>query len=551
MALPASDDFNRADANPAGGNWSPALAPADVQILGNAISGLSTQGDTFGYWNADVPDADQYAECTGHATATDGGPAVRVSTTAITGYCYFLGSSIIAKFIAGGFNSLHTVTDTYSSTAVYRLKVTGAVNPILTVYKDGVEIGSFTDTTSVITSGRIGVFCFSDAAILDNWAGGNVSSGVIINGITGNAIADGSIAALNRIIISATGNAVADGSTGVLNRALSSFIGNAIANGSTANIETSILINGITGNAIADGSVFALNREIDASGQLVANWTISDDTSVTQYYIYLSKLTGVSKTTYQRIITVAGRTTATTTITGLEVGVTYYFVITSAGAGGHDEFESDDSAEVSFAAYYVDGNAVANGLTATLGQGVVGEIGNAVADGSTAALNMTLSSSVGNSAADGAIAALNRTQAGVIGNAVADGIIANVTKSGNTTINGLLGDAIANGLVFASNVSITTIVGGSVADGSAFFVNRTVAHSIGSAIADGAIASITNENALTINGIIGNAVANGSTFFVNRSISATPGNAVADGHDLFYASERNVTTIVLLLRAKG
>ena len=62
MALPATDNFNRADSNPAGVPWVKVGLASDVRILTNR---LTAAGSVVGfvYWNADTPADDQYSQC--------------------------------------------------------------------------------------------------------------------------------------------------------------------------------------------------------------------------------------------------------------------------------------------------------------------------------------------------------------------------------------------------------------------------------------------------------------------------------------------------------
>jgi hypothetical protein len=60
VALPASDNFNRANANPAGGNWTTMPLAVAIQIISNqcAASGVGAAAR----WNADTFGNDQYSQ---------------------------------------------------------------------------------------------------------------------------------------------------------------------------------------------------------------------------------------------------------------------------------------------------------------------------------------------------------------------------------------------------------------------------------------------------------------------------------------------------------
>jgi hypothetical protein len=208
-------------------------------------------------------------------------------------------------------------------------------------------------------------------------------SDVVITTITGNAVANGVVAAVNRsipagvgnatadgitvavirVVATTTGNAVADGTLAALNRSIPAGVGNAVANGVTAFITQTIATT--TGNAVADGVTAAVNRII-ASG--VGN-AVADGTTAT--------------------IVTGGQTTITCTV----------------------------------------GNAVADGVTAAINRSIPATTGNAVADGTLAAVSRIVSTVTGNAVADGVTAAITGSITILCqpGNAVADGVTALIT----------------------------------------------------------------------------------------------------------------------------
>lgn len=78
MALPATDNFNRADGG-LGANWTGSVG-ADLQIVSNEVVG-TVGSDCSMYWSADAPDAAQYAQVTITNTVQYRGPLVRTSAT--------------------------------------------------------------------------------------------------------------------------------------------------------------------------------------------------------------------------------------------------------------------------------------------------------------------------------------------------------------------------------------------------------------------------------------------------------------------------------------
>src|ERR1043165_1916097 len=91
MALPATDDFNRADTFPGGtlgANWTNQTA--GLQIFSNEAIG-SDGNVPVGFWNVDSFPNDQYSKITiGSAAFSDGGPTVRASATGGSRNYYYL-----------------------------------------------------------------------------------------------------------------------------------------------------------------------------------------------------------------------------------------------------------------------------------------------------------------------------------------------------------------------------------------------------------------------------------------------------------------------------
>ena len=85
---------------------------------------------------------------------------------------------------------------------------------------------------------------------------------------------------------------------------------------------------------------------------IVVTWVSSSDPGVVGYYVYwdIISRSGGDYTSYSNYQDVIGQSAQTCIITGLTVGTTYYFNISSHGAGGHDVFESELFGEISLQA---------------------------------------------------------------------------------------------------------------------------------------------------------------------------------------------------------
>lgn len=190
MALPATDNFNRADATPAGGNWTSvpgtAVWASDMKILSNALTSADVLGDGAAYWNADAFANDQYSQ----AKLTNAGTADlyfyilgRCSPSAETTYYLRIltGTSVgLRKCVAGTVTPIGTdVAYTGINNDIAKLKVVGNV---LTGYINGAQVITATDSSSPIASGSAGIGCFDTVPIIDDWEGGNVSSSAAVTG---------------------------------------------------------------------------------------------------------------------------------------------------------------------------------------------------------------------------------------------------------------------------------------------------------------------------------------------------------------------------------
>jgi hypothetical protein len=177
MALPASDNFNRANENPLAGNWTTAPGASAMQLFSNQVTG-STGANCTSFWNADTFGNDQYSQVTPVDNTNFGaGLAVRVRTT--TQYdCYILflnasGSVQIYKIIAGSVTLLSSPNFAYAAGDVIKLE---AVGTTLTAYKNGVAQAN-PATDSALTAGAAGLFANNFNLFLDDWEGGNVTTG--------------------------------------------------------------------------------------------------------------------------------------------------------------------------------------------------------------------------------------------------------------------------------------------------------------------------------------------------------------------------------------
>lgn len=185
MSTLASDTFNRANANPIGGNWTTGSGDGAMQITSNAAWPADNTLDSQAYYNAVTWPADQWSEVAVTSGTIGGGTgfgvSARKSAAAATHYRLVVDRNAsnnieLAKVVAGAFTLIWDRTSAYSDGDVIRLEVQGTT---LRAYRNGTQIGA-DSTDSGIATGNAGIMYSSTdtAAKGDNWNGGDFSSGV-------------------------------------------------------------------------------------------------------------------------------------------------------------------------------------------------------------------------------------------------------------------------------------------------------------------------------------------------------------------------------------
>lgn len=184
MALPATDAFtdtNGTALTTHSASWTENVAGFDIQSNALASNGAS---DTMAHWNADTFNDDQYAqivEATTSATGSFLGPAVRVATSAHTGY-YCVGQYAAStdwetgKFVGGTWTAINSNLTGPSNGTTVAAKISGTS---FTVEFDGTPQASYAFTDSAISSGSGGVCGYGTSAsrIMDTWEAGNLGGG--------------------------------------------------------------------------------------------------------------------------------------------------------------------------------------------------------------------------------------------------------------------------------------------------------------------------------------------------------------------------------------
>lgn len=182
MGTLASDDFNRTDANPAGGNWT--TVDAAWKVSTNTLTPVSFGGDAGCRYNALTLPNDQFVQGRITVTGTAGGGAgiglgARMATGSSTFYRLVMdhGASNnleLSKIVAGGFTSIKQITTgAWTDGSMLRITLCGSV---IRIYLNGNQLGSDI-FDSAIASGPNGGVAYStavSAGFVDDWSEGDL-----------------------------------------------------------------------------------------------------------------------------------------------------------------------------------------------------------------------------------------------------------------------------------------------------------------------------------------------------------------------------------------
>jgi hypothetical protein len=185
MAVLATDDFNRANANPIGAPWAKVGGiPGDFQIVSNAATPTTLASDGAAVHTGITWPNDQYCQgkvfVTGSGSSTGPGLALRGTTASETYYRLSFnaagtGNVDLWRAVAATYTNLWNRTATFTTGDTVRFEIQGAV---IRVFINGVQVGAdFTDG-SPIASGSPGLSSSSTSttASVDDWVGGDFTA---------------------------------------------------------------------------------------------------------------------------------------------------------------------------------------------------------------------------------------------------------------------------------------------------------------------------------------------------------------------------------------
>lgn len=171
MALPATDNFNRANNVDLGANWTPLFGELKI-ITNEAAQDAGDGGVRLEHWNADAFTSDHYSQAVYRSGVV--GPAVRLQETD-NGYYTRIstGAKRMYRFDNGTATELQTMDAAVggASGEVYKMTIEGTT---IKVFKNAVQIGT-NQTDATYSGGASGVHVEGTGA-LDDWEGDNMGA---------------------------------------------------------------------------------------------------------------------------------------------------------------------------------------------------------------------------------------------------------------------------------------------------------------------------------------------------------------------------------------
>jgi hypothetical protein len=164
----ATDDFNRVDANPIGGNWTTITGQSALKLLSNTITPATIGNDSGARYNTGTWPDDQYCQLqvttVGTGAQTGIGPMVRCASAAYTCYGLYISRAasnnvVLYKRVAATFTSLATRTQAFTDGDTFRIEAVGST---LRIKYMAASATSFTQlgasvTETVVRSGNPGI----------------------------------------------------------------------------------------------------------------------------------------------------------------------------------------------------------------------------------------------------------------------------------------------------------------------------------------------------------------------------------------------------------
>jgi len=189
----ASDNFNRPN-GPLGSNWSKPIISTNNLVVVNDQVGVDVEDShNFAFWSANSFSNNQYSQITLSSIGAWTGVILRgdgaldsvwtnppSSSQFYIGFVFGPNDYRIYHFINNGYYSESVgSTETWQTNDVLRLEISGTVEPLVTMYRNGkpVLVWLVADAADVKNGGSPGIGIYSptgEPLTADNWEGGNL-----------------------------------------------------------------------------------------------------------------------------------------------------------------------------------------------------------------------------------------------------------------------------------------------------------------------------------------------------------------------------------------
>ena len=163
----ASDDFNRANADPLDGSWSTSSAWGNLKLVSNGVVVVAADTDSAMVHSAST-ETDSQVTLTTAVAGTTAGPGLHMSATASDGYVLLFNIAVWHIYELPSFSSLGdwAASPAIANGDVARLR-RGPGNTLIGSI-NGVDRITTAATTTYL-GGRPGMFIFDGTTVLDDW----------------------------------------------------------------------------------------------------------------------------------------------------------------------------------------------------------------------------------------------------------------------------------------------------------------------------------------------------------------------------------------------
>jgi hypothetical protein len=164
----ASDNFNRAPANPLDGSWATSSAWNALQLVSNAVQIVTASSDSAMVSTASTATDSQVTLSVVNASTTIAGPAIHMSTSAGDGYALLYNAGFWHVYVLPSFSDIGSwfASPSLANGDVARLR-RGPGNTLIININTVDVFTTLADTTYL--GGAPGMFIYDGTTVFDDW----------------------------------------------------------------------------------------------------------------------------------------------------------------------------------------------------------------------------------------------------------------------------------------------------------------------------------------------------------------------------------------------